>query len=624
MSKVEKTLGRELTAKILSVYLHVFPVLLFISLELQNSSRIFGNIPALLVSCALIYATLLILFSLTGRVFLSGLLASIMLISFYTASFYRHMQTGQVLVPQDLNLARHVASIFAFSNLSLHWKPVCSLLCVAALHVPLFHASKRIRFSIKKRAVIFTLSGVFVSLALFTQFSQRLIMSAIDNNTLENESFNEIYREQGALLGFYTIGTTDVDEPEGYSQVYMESLADFTEDNLAVGNYGESIKPDVIVVMSEAYWDPTRLPNITFSEDPVPNWHALSGKTTSGNVISPTFGGMTCNTEFEFLTGHSMNFVGYGDIPYFDVETYIDHDNGRSLVSMFRASGYRTMALHTYTATFFGRDIIYPKLGFETFIAEEDLPGAPTKGSLRGQDIISDEYFCDVLLETIESAADPLFLFGITVQNHTPYLPDKYETTRIQADSGGLLPEEDEEYVETYLEGVRDADTVLGRLYDYVMESDKPTILVYFGDHLPILTQHTGLYTDLGYIGESEPDELSAEDAYKLFSTPYIVFSNYAELPDTWGDISTFYLGALIAQAAGIELNLYYNFLIESLGCFQALNPYVFIADGVIYNEPREDDLDMIDMFAAFQYDKLFGEGYLDDAVATAPSRVSR
>ena len=411
----------------------------------------------------------------------------------------------------------------------------------------------------------------------------------------------------------------EADEPEGYSRGYMETLAAKIVVDPADSGINDWIKPDVIVVMSEAFWDPTKLPNITFSEDPVVNLHNLAGMATSGNILAPTYGGMTCNTEFEFLTGNAMAFAGYGDIPYYEEETYIDRDYGRSLVGMFKANGYRAVALHPYTASFFERDSIYPKLGFDEFVTEEDLPDARTKGSLSGQELISDECFCDVLIDVAENSADPLFLFGISVQNHTPYNKDKYEATRIQADSGGLLSEEDEDVVETYLEGVYDADVVLGRLYNYVMDSDKPTILLYFGDHLPLLTQHTGVYTDLGYVGEGDMDDLSAEDSFKLHATPYVAFSNYTELPATWGDISPYFLGAVVAEAAGIEMNLYYNFLIQAFGSFQAMNQYLYIADGALFSAPREDDKEIVEMFEAFQYDKLFGEGYLDNAMSRFP-----
>ena len=598
------------------VYPHLFPVLLMISMELQNASELYRNLPAFLISCILVYLAYMILFALTGRIFVSGLIASIILLTFYTINFYRQAQTGQVLIPSDVNLVRNLGSIAAFTDISLHWRPVVSTLFAAALHIPLYSISKHIRCSVGKRASLLAVSGLLVFSVFFTEFSQDKILSPLIPKASARMSYSDIYREQGALLGFYAIGVAgDAEEPEAYSRAYMEELVTEVIERPGVG---DGIEPNVIVIMSESYWDPMRLPNITYSQDPVTNLHILSGMVANGNVVSPSFGGMTCITEYEFLTGNAMKYAGFGDVPYYEAKKYIDNDNGRSLVGMFKANGYQTAALHTYTATFFERDEVYPKLGFDVFIAEEDLPEARTKGELNGQEIISDEYFCDIAIDIIENADEPLFLFGITMQNHMPYLPDKYDATLIKAESD-VLTEDVIEYVETYLEGVYDADRVLGRLFEYVMESDEPTILLYFGDHLPILTWHTDVYTDLGYISERDLDDLTADELYKMYATPYVAFSNYKELPDTWGDVSPYFLGALLADAAGIELNLYYQFLLQAFEHYQAMTLYLYISGGEILDDPRESEAFITDMFEAFQYDKLFGERYVDDLMSAIP-----
>jgi hypothetical protein len=360
--------------------------------------------------------------------------------------------------------------------------------------------------------------------------------------------------------------------------------------------------------------------NVTFSEDPVPNYHRLKGQVTSGNLLSPVFGGLTSNTEFEFLTGNAMRFAAYGQIPYYKGDVYVDRDEGRALPSMFGKNGYRTVGLHTYTGAFFDRYLHYPKLGFDEFIAAEDIVNPLIKGEFHGQEIIADEYFCGKLLGIIDGNAlenpdQPLFIFGITMQNHTPYLADKYAETLIKADSGGILTYEDTAALEAYLEGVHDADAVLGRLYDYVQGTERPTIVVYFGDHLPFITQITGVYAELGYVEALALEDLTIEERYKMYTTPYLAFANYTDLPGTWGDISPYYLGALTADAAGIRKNLYSEFLIQAFESFQAMNEELYIADGEISAELPESSA-ALTMFEAFQYDKLFGEGYMNRVLA--------
>ena len=61
-----------------------------------------------------------------------------------------------------------------------------------------------------------------------------------------------------------------------------------------------------------------------------------------------------------------------------------------------------------------------------------------------------------MLIYIVEETDDPLFVFGVTVQNHTPYLPDKYETTQKWADGGDFLSEADSAHMETFPKGYLD------------------------------------------------------------------------------------------------------------------------------------------------------------------------
>lgn len=59
----------------------------------------------------------------------------------------------------------------------------------------------------------------------------------------------------------------------------------------------------VIMILSESFSDPTRVPGIALAEDPMPNIRALKETTTSGLMLSPGFGGGTANIEYQSLTG---------------------------------------------------------------------------------------------------------------------------------------------------------------------------------------------------------------------------------------------------------------------------------------------------------------------------------
>ena len=107
-----------------------------------------------------------------------------------------------------------------------------------------------------------------------------------------------------------------------------------------------------------------------------------------------------------------------------------------------------------------------------------------------------------------------------------------------------------------YAEGVRDADAMLGTLWDYFAAQNEPVVLVYFGDHLPYLGDNQKGYAELGYTEQEDWAELTS------FETPYIIWANNAaagildwknavdalELPE---QISASFLGAAVLELTG-------------------------------------------------------------------------
>lgn len=73
----------------------------------------------------------------------------------------------------------------------------------------------------------------------------------------------------------------------------------------------------MIMILSESFSDPTRVPGITLSEDPMPNIRALKNTTTSGLMLSPGYGGGTANIEYQALTGWDLAlFDNSMQVPY--------------------------------------------------------------------------------------------------------------------------------------------------------------------------------------------------------------------------------------------------------------------------------------------------------------------
>ncbi len=108
-----------------------------------------------------------------------------------------------------------------------------------------------------------------------------------------------------------------------------------------------------------------------YSEDPTPNFNRLSREFSSGELYVPSIGGGTANVEFEMLSGLNLDFFGAGEYPY---STVLQDTTCETIAYNLREQGYATTAMHNHTGTFYDRNEIYPRLGFEHFVSQEYMP----------------------------------------------------------------------------------------------------------------------------------------------------------------------------------------------------------------------------------------------------------
>lgn len=132
------------------------------------------------------------------------------------------------------------------------------------------------------------------------------------------------------------------------------------------------VKPNVVLVVSESFFDPTRLPGVSFSADPVPNFHALADAFPSGVFLSNTYAGGTGNVEMELFTGIPSAFLGAGEslTGLGDTSAY---RRVPSLARVFGAAGYETLFVHSYNDELYDRARNIPALGFDQIIYQDDF-----------------------------------------------------------------------------------------------------------------------------------------------------------------------------------------------------------------------------------------------------------
>ncbi len=399
------------------------------------------------------------------------------------------------------------------------------------------------------------------------------------------------------FVGAFTLNflTRNLDVPDGYSEsTVIDTLAPYE----GVPMDSDAELYDVIVVLSESFFDPRILPNIEFSENPLPNYDRIlaNPNTQSGLIYTTALGGGTVRTEFAVLTGLTTDYLGNVTTPYW----YI-YDDVTGYVSNYKDAGYKAIAVHPYSKKFYSREAAYPYIGFDEFYGQDDIFGIVEHVDYARRRI-ADSTTATAIMNLTDESEDPVFLFAITMENHQPYgsYVDESEIT-VTSD---YISESNITSLTDYVGGLADADRMLGTLANWIDMRDRPTVLLFFGDHLPTLGANHALYKECGFIDSS--DDYDEEELLKLFSTPFVIYSN-RELKDglvksgTDNEISDYNLLNSIAISTGFTQTSYMRLLSD----FYDEIPY--------YNSRLEiEKTDQIEKFAnameLITYDRIVGK----------------
>ena len=360
-------------------------------------------------------------------------------------------------------------------------------------------------------------------------------------------------RGNGLVLNFTVcLKYMKVEKPDSYSQETLAALAGENPSDAAdtaASADGGTRPVNVIVIMNESLSDLSVLPGVESNMDAMPFLRSLTDNTIKGYAYSSVFGGTTANSEYEFLTGNTTAFLPAGTVPY---QMYVS-DGDPSLVGQMEALGYTTIAAHPYRSSGWNRPTVYADYGFDEVYFESDFQD---RAYMRGDErtgYVTDRCDYENLIRWYEEKEEgqPLFLFNVTMQNHSAYqmawtnLPKEVWLT-------GEL-ENRFQTVNQYLSLVYQSDQAFEDLIDYFSQVEEPTMILLFGDHQPQVA--TNFYTDV--LG-TNPDTATAQ---KKQMVPFVLWANY-DIPEAQGvELSLNYLSALLMDTANLPMTGYQKFL---------------------------------------------------------------
>ncbi len=507
---------------------------------------------------------------------------------------------NQPFLPGDLLFMRQALTIA-----KLYIVPVLGVLALLGLVLFLLLRIKKRVYHFPLPPLVRIVVSVIVVVAggLIISDYKHVINKLNKQYSITNEFWNQLgnYHKNGAMYTFaMNVTSLKIEKPRSYSREKVESIFNHLPE-IESGQKPKQIQkqqqkrqlkqqqPDVIVVLSESFWDITKISPVKIPRDPLKNFHAIGKKFQTTKLLSPSFGGNTCNAEFEVLTGMSHSYFPPGVIAY---NQSITHPVP-SLVRVFKENGYRTTGIHTFKQWFWNRTNVYRHFGFDAFISQENMTNPRYKGFY-----ISDQELASQIISTASVNGQPDFIFAISMQNHGPYDLKRYDSLDCPL-STQLSVEADRE-LNNYVQGLIDADKSLKMIARYIDTTKTPTLLLFFGDHLPGFSH---LYEETGF------KEKTLTDQTWSHTTSSVWYANFSlkTLPDSM--ISMSFLPLFITQQAGVKTPAYYQFLEE----LRQTKP-LFSLSGVEIASASEDSSVNKDTLSEFSricvYDVLFGKQY--------------
>jgi phosphoglycerol transferase MdoB-like AlkP superfamily enzyme len=505
----------------------------------------------------------------------------------------------------------------------------------------LFIGTKLPYTKIKLRLALITVS--LSILLLVSSFNVAIKANAVSNNV---GNIAEAFLDYGFAYSFSTsVVDIGIQEPKSYSSekigavletLAMENTSDLIDrysvstttdeattnlPSIAPQVVEPNTAPNIIVIQLESFFDVKRLKSLDYNQDPTPNITYLQQRFSSGFVTVPSIGAGTVNTEFEILSGMSLDYFGAGEYPY---KTILKKSTVESLPYDLSELGYQSHALHNNMGTFYSRNSVYPNLGFNTFTSIEYMDNVTYNPIGWAEDIT----LVPEIMKALNSTTTQDFVYAVSVQPHGQY-PDtkvledpvitpivvenmpqminndqaidssydessddalriandklltnnadlttapllKSNSSELNTPNSDSISDIDEATYNKYLYFVNqiyETDAFVGKLIRTLEDYPEPLVVVFYGDHLPSF--------------DIAADDLKEGTPYQM---DYVIWDNMG-LNKIDEDLSAYQMSSMITERLGINTGLLNRF-----------------------HQTMKDSPDYQDELQLLQYDMLYGD----------------
>lgn len=544
----------------------------------------------------------------------SFVVLSVIFILLLTVNYFKLQFRDNPLFPWDFLLMRVAASVVSRFKLIPSVTFAMSVIAFIAVIIALYIIAKK-RSVYKMSVITRTATAVIVCALLVTYFSTYLFTTGVNLFTAK-----EYYIEKGFVSAFAESAKylKPIDKPENYSEETMQVI--YNKINSLPEQY-DGNKANIIVIMSESFWDITRVKELGFREEIFPTYRKLQNAAVTGELLTNVYNGGTVNSEFEALTGFSVAYLPTEYMPY----QRCMRPDFFSINSYLKSEGYESLAIHPFEKTNYNRNTAYEYFDFDKTLWEEDFD----ENAERMRGYISDHALIERIISEYEkhnSKSDtPWFNLSVSMQNHGGYWESSIDSDKNYDIDVSNFKENSQGSIKDLAIGLHYSDLALGELIDYFENVDEPTIIIMFGDHM----------SNAGPIGETLLDQsellkgnvdlssgvksISAQNEQSILEqrrVPFMAWSNEENINKDCGIVSVTQLLPTVFSEYNVTMPTYFEYLKNSQEVYPACASNIIVdKEGKVnfINNMTDEQKKQYDEYWLIEYDYIFGKNYLKD-----------
>lgn len=461
----------------------------------------------LLLNFILYYLIYRFFYGITNKFWLSSIITYIALAIAIVADAIKIYYRSEPILPTEVTMVSAYGDILEMIPQIILWIAIIGIIILTGIIIFCEIKFPQERLNWKSR-----LLGILLAIIIFGSSTRINHRNSIVSAWLSSYGNNSIFWNQewgvqnnGALQQFLNnIDTNIMKDSANYSRKKVDKIAEKYRrqaENINKGRTNNLSTQTIVFNLSESLANPNRLKEVELSKNPLLNIDSVKKITTSGLMISSGLGGGTANMEYMTLTGLPVsNFSPTIATPYTQV---VPNSNQTLTINNYFK---KSTAIHPYRGSFYSREVVYKKFGFQKFMYLGSKHKIKHKMKIGTNSYLSDETAYQNTLDVINNYKNGQFINLVTMQNHLPYA-DYYDNSGDYQVSGNM-DEGEKNAISNYSAGLSYTDKAVQKFIKQIDKINKPITLVFYGDHLP------GIYSNIN--GNS----LEARE------TDYFIYSN--------------------------------------------------------------------------------------------------